>query len=84
MEDKITATLSALSQDVIEDSSERMQSLSPTNNERNEVQNKNILDKKCRGCGKTMERLLRHLKSKTGALCMTKYTLEEMKIHKNS
>jgi hypothetical protein len=41
----------------------------------------NVLDKQCRGCGKIMERLPRHLKSKKGELCMTKYKEEEIKMH---
>ena len=35
----------------------------------------------CRGCGKVMERLLKHLKSKKGEECMTKYTEEEIDNH---
>ena len=53
--------------------------LSQTNNET--VTENTILEKNCRGCGKIMERLLRHLKSKKGEPCMTKYTQEEIRMH---
>jgi hypothetical protein len=53
--------------------------LSQTNNET--VTENTILEKNCRGCGKIMERLLRHLKSKKGEPCMSKYTQEEIRMH---
>ena len=43
----------------------------------------NILEKECRGCGKVMERLLRHLNSKKGRECMERYTEEEILLHKS-
>ena len=41
-----------------------------------------LLDKKCRGCAKVMERLLKHLNSKKGEQCMKRYTQEEIEKHK--
>ena len=40
-----------------------------------------LLDKKCRGCSKIMERLLRHLNSKKGEKCMEMYTKKEIELH---
>ena len=77
-----TPKLSALSQTYYGNSTVKFPVLSQTNKSNCEEENENhILDKKCRGCGKIMERLLRHLKSKKWELCMTKYTQEELKIH---
>ena len=45
--------------------------------------NRKLLDKKCRGCGVVMERLLAHLKSKKGQKCMQKYSNEEFDNHKS-
>jgi hypothetical protein len=66
----------------LDDPSEILPVLRQTNYESNELENeKHILDKKCRGCGKIMERLVKHLRRKKWKLCMTQYQPEEIKMH---
>ena len=67
---------------ILDDPSETLPVMGQTNYENYQMESKkHILDKQCRGCGKIMERLLRHLRSKKWELCMTEYQEEELIMH---
>ena len=44
----------------------------------------NLLETTCRGCGKDMLRLLRHLVSNKGRKCMESYSMDEVEKHKGA